>query len=172
MLDLRIFISCGKEANRLRNLGGRVVDQLSQFLVTERDGPILFCWDYRKDLPRDVPAGEFERRSLELVDRSQILIGVLGATVPDLTRKEILRAYERQAGGEQMRAFVLANPNLIGAEHRRLLARIKRDYRREVQFGHYEKSEDFLHQMYRTMFRYLLERNEPSPSPSQAGVMT
>jgi hypothetical protein len=161
MIDLKVFISCGDDRSAFRTLGVRVIDRLSQFLVTERGGPFLFNWDYRNDLPRDVPAGDFERRSLQLVDESQILIGVLGATVPALTRKEILRAYQRQTRGERMRAYVLADPALTSDPHRRLLAKVHRDYRRDVQYGHYHTREDFLHQMYRTLFRYLLEHGGP-----------
>jgi len=172
-MDLWIFISCGADRNTFRNVGVRVINRLGEFLVFDRGtGPILLNWDYRNDLPRDVPAGEFEQRSLEIVDRSHILIGVLGPTVPPVTRKEILRAYERQAAGEQMRAYVLADPAMMEADHRRLLAQVRRDYHRDISFGHYHSKEDFLHQMYRTLFRYLLDQNAPPSPPGPVGGIT
>ena len=115
----KVFISCGQDRNPYRNIGLRVIDNLNQFTAFEVEiQPILLNWDYRRDLPRDVPAGEFERRSLEIVDQSHLLIGVLGPTVPELTRKEILRAYSRQAQGEQMRPYVLADPRAWEKPHK------------------------------------------------------
>lgn len=149
-----------------------VIDWTRQFLIHDRkSGPILINWDYRRDLPQNVPAGEFERRSLELVDESQLLIGILGPSVPALTRKEILRGYARQAGGEQMRAYVLADPALTSAAHTSLLRKIRRDYSRDVTYGHYHTSRDFLHQMHLTLFRFLLDYWQSTPAPAQTGVI-
>jgi len=159
-----VFISCGEDRDPYRNIGVRAIDNLNQFTAFEDDiGPILLGWDYRRDLPRDLPAGEFERRSLEIVDEAHLLIGVLGPTVPKVTRKEILRAYERQARGEAMSPYVLADPRVWGEPHRALQRKVKRDYKREIVFGHYKSKEAFLHQMYLTLFRFMQAQATPAP---------
>jgi hypothetical protein len=161
---LRVFISCGAERNRFRNAGVRVISRLNGYLVDELGtGPILLNWDYRRDLPRDVPSGEFERRSLEIVDLSNVLIGVLGADVPALTRKEILRAYERSAAGQRMSPFLLADPSLTGAPHNKLLQKVQKDYDRDVLYGHYHTTEDLIHMTYLILIRYLRTSSAPSP---------
>jgi hypothetical protein len=155
---VEVFISCGGNRNSFRNAGVDVIGRLGQFLVSERGGPVLFNWDYRNDLPRDVPAGELARRSLEMVDRAHILVAILGEDVPPLTRREILRAYERQARGEQMRPYVFANPTLANPDRDVLLRRVNRTYGRDILWASYRTRTDFIHLMYLTLFRYLLDR--------------
>jgi hypothetical protein len=150
----------------------QVIDRTRQFLVDDLgSGPILLNWDYGRDLPRDVPAGEFAERSIEMVNESEVLIGVLGPTVPPITRREILRGYERQARGEQVRAYLLGDPSAWGADHERLLRKVRRDFRRDVQFGHYHSRPDFFHVMYLTLFGYLLERGHVAQPSQQLGVI-
>jgi hypothetical protein len=167
---IQVFISCGANRNAFRNAGVDVIRQLEQFLVSERGGPVLFNWDYRTDLPRDVPVGELAARSLEMVDQAHILVGILGDDVPDLTRREILRAYERRARGEQMRPYVFADPAMANPDRDRLLRRVRRDFGRDIIWGSYSTRTDVIHLMYLTLFRYLLERG--STAATGTGVVT
>lgn len=148
-----------------------MVNRLRDFLVFEYNGPILLNWDYRTDLPRDVPAGEFAARSLEMVDRSHLLVGVLGPTVPGVTRQEILRAYERRARGERMRPYLLADPTLTGTEHNVLLQEIRERFDRDVQYGHYRTYSDLVDQMYLTLFRFIIEYGQAPPLQARVGVI-
>lgn len=154
-MTVNVFISCGDDRGEFRDAAARVLRRLSQHLVSTGLGPPLLNWDYRIDLPYDAPAGEFERRSLEQVDEAQLFIGILGPTVPPVTRLEILHAFRRQQQGSELRAYVLADPDLITTDHQDLLDEIKRDVDRDVVFGHYETEEDLIHQLYGTLLRYV-----------------
>jgi hypothetical protein len=167
---VQVFISCGESRNTFRNAGVEVIRQLGQFLVSERGGPVLFNWDYRTDLPRDVPAGELARRSLEMVDQAHILVGILGNDVPDLTRQEIIRAYERRARGEQMHPYVFADPNMANPDRDRLLRRVNRVFGRDILWGSYKTRTDFIHLMYLTLFRFLLERGSVTATGTGASL--
>lgn len=98
---IELLISCGAEMDPLRIAAERTLMRFDQFLQFDRRAPYaLRQWSYHLDPGRDEPAGHLPDRSLQAVNDSEGVIGIVGDTVPTTTRLEIRRVYELRDLGQ------------------------------------------------------------------------
>ena len=96
-------------------------------------------------------------RSLSMVDLSEVVLVIFGAKVPKITRKEMLRAFERRKSGSRVEVWAFVDPRTI-QKPEELFAKIKRKFDEEVVWTPYRGKTDFQATMFTTMFKYLSER--------------
>lgn len=106
---IRLFVSCGNEVERLRDIASDVVRRVDHILVDDLDtGHTVKEWDFRLDPPREEPVGHIADRSLYFVERSDVVIAIIGASVPPVTHQEIRRVFELRAVGRDRELWVFS----------------------------------------------------------------
>ena len=112
------MISNGADTNRYRDIAVNVAADVAHLFTYELGQPVgIRQWDYRRDNPRVVPAGALAARSLSMVERSECLLAILGATVPNITSQEVIRAFERRQAGERVDFWLFLNPDQKTSDH-------------------------------------------------------
>lgn len=160
MLSVPIFISNGADTDRYRDHANQVVRSLQHMFTYEVGAPVTFTnWDYRQDIPAVIPSGTLSSRSLLMVERSDLLIAILGPTVPRITSKEIRKAFERRSIGERCDVYLFLNPKQKTDRHRTFLNGIKRDFHEEVQYSTYTTPMDFQRTLMMAVTTYVLKKS-------------
>lgn len=174
MVELRVFISCGDEVVIYRDLAVRVLEVLEGSLVYGLGFAVVIRnWDYRDEPPEVVPRGRFSARSLQMVESSPVVVGILGATVPPVTSEELLHAIGRVAAGraENVHLFLLAG--VRGSAHDAFLAQILRQTEMQVVYQEFQNGEDLVLKLFRALNPYvirkaILERQTPVEATGDA----
>jgi len=98
---IKLMISCGDEVRRLRNICADVVVRVDHLLVYDLKSRFTVKqWDFHLDPAREEPAGHAADRSLETVADSELIIAILGSSVPEVTHQEIRQVYELRKLGQ------------------------------------------------------------------------
>lgn len=172
MLELVVFISCGAEVAALRDVARRVLDTLERVFLYGLDISITIRnWDYRDEPPEVVSPGQFSARSLQWVDKSSAVIGILGPTVPDVTAQELIRAIARYATGQADNVWLFVASATRGDVHKEFLARVEREAQMTVVFQEFDGELDLQAKIFRALIPYvvkkaILDRRSPVPNGS------
>ncbi len=170
MIELRIFISGGDEIEELREVAMKALRMLEQTFATEMNASLfLRNWDFRLGPPTVVPAGQIAAKSLTMVERSHALVAILGETVPDITGKEILRAFELRAAGAPVDVWVFLLRGAQNEENGHLFEKIRQIASEDVVYSQYDDALEFQGALMMTLIPFLLERVETADGPLFGG---
>jgi hypothetical protein len=160
MILIRLFISCGEDVSILRDIAQDVVRRLNQMLMYQMELPVQISeWDYRDDPGTVVEAENYAKRSLELVDRSDAMVNIFGAQVPEVTRLEVRRAFELRIEGTEKPLWPFLNPAQKNDDHRRLLAEIEADFAPwMLVYEPYDDELDFQAKLFTALVPYVMKR--------------
>ncbi len=159
MVDIEVFISCGSDVNRYRDIGQTVLRRLAHMLVRELGLAVrLDTWDFREAAPRVVPAGSVSSLSLAMVGQAQALIAIFGRKCPQVTREEITKAFEMRRAGDPVEVFTFVNPQQREAAHDAFFQTISDDFQEQILWTPYSNSLDFQAKVFTTLTSYALRR--------------
>jgi hypothetical protein len=159
VVELDVFVSCGSEVEALRDIAGRVLRALEfSFLRGLRIPMTIRNWDYRDEPPEVVARGEFSSRSLRMLDSSQAVIAILGATIPPVTSEEILRAIGRYAVGEADNVWLFVAAATRGEVHSKYLRRIKRKTGMVVVYQEFDSETDLQEKLFVALIPYVVRK--------------
>jgi hypothetical protein len=134
------------------------------------DVPISITnWDYRIDPPMVVPGGAVATRSLQMVERSNALIAVFGAAVPDITCQEIRQAFQLRQQGNPVEVWTFLNPDAKTDDHDAFLEAIRAEFGVDIVYAPYKDPLEFQAKMFTTLIPYLLKRIADAGVPLMGG---
>src|SRR5439155_12507474 len=161
-VELDLFISCGSDVNKYRDLG-RGTFKLLEDTFLEMAVPLYIRnWDYRTDPPRVVPVGAVAARSLNMVDRSHGLIAIFGSTLPRVTCAEIREMFDRRRRGQRVEIWVFVNPDKKTQEHAGFFEQVKKEFGEEIIYSLYRSPTDFQGMLFRTLIPFIFGRTGPA----------
>ncbi len=159
MPNIELFVSCGSDRDKYRDLVKDAVDRLRQVIQFGlRPDVTIAYWDYRMETPTVVPVGALAATSLANVDRSDALVAIFGRRVPKITTQEIREAFERRRRGENLEVFMFAHRGLMTPKHAELLKGIEDDFGETIVYAYYQDRLSFQGLLYATLFKYLFEQ--------------
>jgi hypothetical protein len=159
MPNIELFVSCGSDRDRYRDVAKDAIERLRQVIQFEmRPDVTIAYWDYRIATPTVVPVGTLAATSLANVDRSDALVAIFGKRVPNVTTQEVREAFERRRRGEKQDVFMFAHPGLMTPQHDELLKAIENDYGETIVYAPYRDQLSFQGSLYTTLFKYLFEQ--------------
>jgi hypothetical protein len=163
-----IMISNGSDTDRYRDVAAGVLDMMGHMLLYQLNVPLsLTNWDYRRDPPAVVPAGQLAARSLEMVERSQALLAIFGRRVPRVTCLEIRRAFERRQAGHTHPVWVFVNPKTKTDKHQEFFDQIKHDFGEEIIHAPYTDRLSFQSKVFTTIMPHLLAAGRQGFGPTE-----
>lgn len=176
MIQLDVFVSCGSEVENLRDVAGRVVRAVERAFYDGLDIAVsVRPKDYRDWPPEVVPTRQFSARSLAQVDKSSAVVGILGASVPTVTAKELMRAVKRYADGESDEVWLFLAAATKDEAHRRFLRRVKRVTKMTVVYQEFDDLGDFQEKLFVALIPYVVKKSildRQTPVESSVGAIT
>lgn len=170
MIRVEIFISCGAEVEKFRDIGNGVLRLLDHMFANEMDQEVAVrTWDFRNDAPRVVQAGELAARSLTMVGRSQGLVAIFGEEVPEITQKEIQEAFELRRHGREVSVWIFLDPEKKAAKLEEFLESIRNDFGEEVIYGHYRTDLEFQSALFNALTPYVFRKLGVAVQPPVRG---
>ena len=159
MLVVEIVISNGHDTDPFRDIAAGVVDTLNHLFAYEMGANFRFAvWDYRLDPPRLVPAGALPARSLAMVDRSEAVLAIFGATLPEITCKEVARSMEARRAGQPHDLWVFVDSEHPSAERSTFFHELRDEFGEEIQYTSFSSELDFQAKVFETLTLFALKR--------------
>ena len=166
MVGVDIFISCGAEVERYREIGHNALVQIEHMFRYELDVPLAIGnWDFRRDAPRIVVPGGLATRSLSMVERTNAMIAIFGAALPQITCQEIRKAFRLRQAGNPVEVWLFLSQQLRSRRHTDFLARIRRDFGQQVVFAQYGDELEFQAKLFTSVIPFLLTRFRQAAVP-------
>lgn len=168
MHAITVFISCGADMNAFRDLALGVIRALENITLQMRLPVVLQNWDFRDSPPEVVPSGQLAARSLQMLEQSQLLVGILGADIPTVTSQEIDRALDLYISGGTMQVMIFIVEAAKGPIHDDFLADIKQRHGLQVIYQEFASELDFQRKLFVALTPHILGRAlELTTTPSQ-----
>lgn len=159
LVDIEVFISCGSDVNRYRDIGDAVLRRLQHMLVRELALEVrLDTWDFREAAPHVVPAGNVSSLSLAMVEQSNALVAIFGRRSPRITRQEIRRAFEMRQAGRPVEIFTFMNPGQKQSVHDNFLDAVRDEFQEQIVWTPYSNGLEFQAKLFTTLTAYALRR--------------
>jgi hypothetical protein len=160
VIELDVFVSCGSEVEALRDVAGRVLRAVERAFYKGLDIPVVVrIGDYRYWSPEVVPSGQFAAPSLAQVDKSSAVVGILGATVPTVTSKELIHAIGRYADGRSDHVWLFVAAATKADVHHRFLKRVKRATKMIVLYQEFDDPADLQEKLFVALIPYVVKKS-------------
>lgn len=170
MIAVEVFISGGADTDECRDVSLAVIRHLQQMFQKTMGVPIsIGNWDYRIDPPAVVPGGAVATRSLQMVERSNALVAVFGAAVPEITCQEIRQGFQLRSEGNSVEVWTFLNPDAKTEDHETFLRNINEEFGVQIVYTPYRNLLEFQAMLFTTMIPYLLRRIEDAGVPLLGG---
>jgi hypothetical protein len=174
LVELRIFISCGEEVEPFRDIAGRVLNALrSAFVFGLSRSVTVTYWDFRDASPAVVPAGQYSAPSLGQVDKSRAVIGILGASVPQVTGDELILATRRLAEGRIDQVWLFLDKTTKSDIHAKFIRRVRRATKMQHLYQEFEGELDFQEKLFVALTPYFVTKvilEDQTPVESAVGA--
>lgn len=160
MRRLRIMVSSADDADRWRDIVEDVRQRLQHSYQNEVGlFYILDSWDYRMATPTVVPRGELAGPSLAAVRASHCLILIVEGRVGDVSREEVLEAFERRANGDIIEVRVFLHEGGDEAALRELADQVLAKYNEQIVRTKFSDELNFQARMFCCLNEELLRGN-------------
>src|SRR3954466_7728667 len=127
-----------------REIARDALHSVQQMFVYQLSVTLTFAeWDFRDEPPSVVREGNLPARSLEIASSSDLLVAILGSTIPPVTGEEIKKAARRKADGENVTLLTFLNRNTAPKAHKAFTDEIKAEYGVEIVWTPFETQLQF-----------------------------
>ncbi len=100
LAQIQVLVSAAGEEYRLRKIASDIFVRINHMLLQVYNRRVVFTeWNYELDPPREVQPGHLADRSLQAVEQSELVIAIVGRTVGEIARQEVLRHYQLKGLG-------------------------------------------------------------------------
>jgi len=164
LAQIQVLVSAADEEHRLRKIASEAFVRINHMLVQVYNARILLNeWNYQLDPAREVRPGHLADRSLQAVERSELVIAIVGRSVGQIAKQEVLHHYKLKGLGLAPRTlWLFAHKPRPRTAHYLPLAdlvkEVKESYGEEIVYKEVGSELDFQASLMLQLLPYALAR--------------